>query len=294
MTDERTADSCRPLWGLGTGTWFDVCLRQDEGALPWRMYVSRREERTVMLARSADGLHFGDAARILAPPADPLFHFNRACVLRGGERYLLYVTRQYVPKDLIGAWAEIACSESADGLFFPPPVTVLRAELPWEKQAVMCPHVIRDERSGRYRMWYSGGDVYEPDAIGYAESDDGLHWQRCGDGPVFGPADAGAWDGCKVTACQVVPERNGFRMFYTGFRDVDTAAIGTATSPDGIRGWRRSPAPLISPADTVWDRSACYKPFAVADRGRWRIYYNGRRDAQECICLVSVPIQDHT
>ena len=30
-------------------------------------------------------------------------------------------------------------------------------------------------------MWYSGGEQYEPDAIGYATSKDGIDWTKCRD-----------------------------------------------------------------------------------------------------------------
>ena len=50
---------------------------------------------------------------------------------------------------------------------------VLSAEAAWEKVAVMCPHVIYDDEQGRYHMWYSGGEQYEPNAIGYATSPTG-------------------------------------------------------------------------------------------------------------------------
>ena len=64
---------------------------------------------------------------------------------------------------------------------------VLSAEQPWEKVAVMCPHVIYDEKAKLYRMWYSGGEQYEPDAIGYATSKDGLKWAKHEKNPIFKP-----------------------------------------------------------------------------------------------------------
>ncbi len=53
----------------------------------------------------------------------------------------------------------------------------------------MCPRVIWDARLELFRMWYSGGEQYEPDAIGYATSADGMHWRRNGqftEGKRFG------------------------------------------------------------------------------------------------------------
>ena len=54
----------------------------------------------------------------------------------------------------------------------------------------MCPNVIWDESARLFRMWYSGGDQYEPDAIGYAFSTDGLHWTKHPGNPVFQPEGA--------------------------------------------------------------------------------------------------------
>jgi hypothetical protein len=44
--------------------------------------------------------------------------------------------------------------------------------------AIVCPHALYDEQDRRYRKWYSGGEQYEPNAIGYATSQDGLHWVK--------------------------------------------------------------------------------------------------------------------
>ncbi len=64
---------------------------------------------------------------------------------------------------------------------------VLSAEKPWEKVAVMCPHVIFDDKERLYRMWYSGGEQYEPNAIGYATSPDGVNWTKHDHNPIFKP-----------------------------------------------------------------------------------------------------------
>ena len=62
---------------------------------------------------------------------------------------------------------------------------VLSPDQPWEKVAVMCPDVIWDDKTKLYKMWYSGGEQYEPDAIGYATSPDGMVWTKREDNPVF-------------------------------------------------------------------------------------------------------------
>jgi beta-1,2-mannobiose phosphorylase / 1,2-beta-oligomannan phosphorylase len=127
--------------------------------------------------------------------------------------------------------------------------------------AVMCPHVLFDEKAGLYRMWYSGGEQYEPDAIGHATSKDGLNWDKHRDNPVFKPEPGLDWEKERVTACQVIRQGDGYLMFYIGFRDKDHAQIGVARSKDGITGWQRHAVnPIIRPGLGKWDQDAVYKP----------------------------------
>lgn len=151
----------------------------------------------------------------------------------------------------------------------------------------MCPHVIWDKEELCYKMWYSGGEQYEPDAIGYATSKDGFVWEKYKENPIFKADSDIEWEQYKVTACQVIKEELGYRMFYTGFRDIDSAAIGSAFSENGITDWvREAENPIVEPSSNVWDYSACYKPFYIEINGKKRVYYNGRRDAQECVCMA--------
>lgn len=77
-----------------------------------------------------------------------------------------------------------------------------------------------------YRMWYSGGEQNEPNAIGYATSPDGLTWTKNETNPVFSPDPNSVWEKHKVTACQVEKRDGWHLMFYIGFRDEEHAQIG--------------------------------------------------------------------
>jgi predicted GH43/DUF377 family glycosyl hydrolase len=133
-------------------------------------------------------------------------------------------------------------------------------------------------------MWYSGGGQYEPDAVGYATSRDGLQWARHPNNPVLHPDPQCPWEQHLVTACQVLKQGGWHVMFYIGFRDVNHAQIGVARSRDGITGWERHPAnPIIRPGYGQWDADACYKPFALLTDGKWLLWYNGRHDKVEQI-----------
>jgi predicted GH43/DUF377 family glycosyl hydrolase len=133
-------------------------------------------------------------------------------------------------------------------------------------------------------MWYSAGEQYEPNAIGYATSPDGLKWARHDENPIFRPEPSSAWEKDRVTACQVVKQGEWHVMFYIGFRDRDHAQIGMARSRDGVSGWQRHPAnPIIRPGPGQWDADAVYKPFAIFDGRRWLLWYNGRKGDREQI-----------
>ncbi len=165
---------------------------------------------------------------------------------------------------------------------------VLSPELPWEKVAVMCPHVIWDRKAKLFKMWYSGGEQYEPDAIGFATSKDGIHWEKFRGNPVFVNNEDKEWEKAKVTACQVIKRRKDYLMFYIGFKNIHYAQIGMAKSKDGITNWQRyAENPIIKPG-SGWDSSAVYKPYVVADKKnkRWLLYYNGRRERHEQIGIA--------
>ena len=140
---------------------------------------------------------------------------------------------------------------------------MLSAGETWEKVAVMCPHVIWDEQAKLFRMWYSGGEQNETNAIGYATSSDGVRWSKHKANPIFVPDPTGDWEKHKVTGCQVIRRGEWYVMFYIGFRDEATARIGIARSKDGITGWQRHPAnPIVRMGKAERDHDACYKPYA--------------------------------
>jgi beta-1,2-mannobiose phosphorylase / 1,2-beta-oligomannan phosphorylase len=58
-------------------------------------------------------------------------------------------------------------------------------------------------------MWYSGGEKFEPNAIGYATSPDGLNWTKHPDNPIFRPDPSNPWEQERVTGCQVFRKTAG-------------------------------------------------------------------------------------
>jgi predicted GH43/DUF377 family glycosyl hydrolase len=271
-----------PVLGGSLGTCFDVAVLKEGETL--RMYFSWRPRKSLALVESRDGVHWSEPRIVLGPNASTGWEddINRPALLKHGGRYHLWYTGQARGSSAIG----YATSEDGVKWTRRSGLPVLSPGRSWEKVAVMCPHVIRDGRSGEFRMWYSGGDQYEPDAIGHATSTDGLHWKKRPE-PVFVGDRSLAWEHHKVTACQVVKDGEWYVMFYIGFRNDDHAQIGLARSRDGLSGWQRHPAnPIIRPDPGGWDADACYKPFAIRETGGWRLWYNGRRGSSEQIGLA--------
>jgi predicted GH43/DUF377 family glycosyl hydrolase len=273
-----------PVLGGDLGTCFDVSVLKEGGI--YRMWFSWRPKKSIALVESKDGIEWSKPLIVLGPndKTDWEGDINRPVVIKHGGLYRMWYTGQARGK----SWIGYATSEDGKSWHRESDRPVLSADKPWEKVAVMCPHVLFDEKAGLYRMWYSGGEQYEPDAIGHATSKDGLAWVKHEDNPVFRPDPSLDWEKDRVTACQVIRQADGYLMFYIGFRDRDHAQIGVARSKDGIANWQRHPAnPFIRPGVGKWDQDAVYKPYTIFDGQKWLLWYNGRRGGVEQIGLAT-------
>jgi predicted GH43/DUF377 family glycosyl hydrolase len=278
-----TKSAANPVLGGKLGTCFDIAVLRDGNV--FRMWFSWRPKKSIALVESADGIHWGEPSIVLGPESKTGWEddVNRPVVLKRADGYHLWYTGQAGKSSAIG----YAVSRDGKNWTRVSDRPVLRPEQTWEKVAVMCPHVMWDEEAKLFRMWYSAGEQYEPDAIGYATSRDGKKWKRDSANPIFRGDPGIPWERAKVTGCQVVRHEGWYYMFYIGFADVDHAAIGLARSRDGVHDWQRLPAnPIIRPSKNQWDEDAVYKPFAVLDGDRWMLWYNGRRGGMEQIGLA--------
>lgn len=273
-----------PVMGGKYGTCFDIAVLREGDK--YRMWLSWRPQKSIALVESADGIHWSEPPQIVLGPRPETGwedDINRPVVLKRADGYHLWYTGQVKGKSAIGY------ATSPDGVVWTrkSEMPVLTPDQPWEQPSVMCPHVLWDEPAGLYRMWYSGGNNYEPDAIGAATSADGLTWNKHASNPVFRPDPASEWEKERVTACQVEKRGGAYLMFYIGFRDIHHAQIGVARSPDGLTRWERHPAnPIVRPGFDKWDHDACYKPYALFDGAKWLLWYNGRHGRLEQIGVV--------
>ena len=244
-------------------------------------------ESIVALVESKDGIHWSEPPQIvLGPRKESVWEddINRPSVLKRADTYHMWYTGQAKGHSSIGY------AISHDGVTWKrmSDKPVLTFDQPWELNiAVMCPSVIWDEKAKLFRMWYSGGEQYEPNAIGYATSPDGLSWKKYEGNPILA---ARTEESVGEAQGDRVPGRETRRLVFDvlhRFPRMTTAQICLARSKDGITNWQRHPAnPIIFPGKNRWDHDACYKPYAIFDGKKWLLWYNGRHGNLEQIGVV--------
>lgn len=278
------------------GTIFDpFVLECPEKKNRFRMYLSWRPQNAIAMLESPDGIHWSDPQIVLgAFPRKDLreLRINRACVitLPDGKSRMYYSGQG--PDVAADKHAAVFAAESQDGIHWNRLKDfVFSPDGEWQKCGVMCPHVLFDEKENLYKMWYSGmnnpGKFYEPDAIGYAISKDGISWECPFDGPVFSAEHVKSGKLVKVTAAQIIKSNNWYYMFYIGFESDSRATVCLCRSRTGGGEWEQYPGnPIVSPDEGCWDHDACYKPAVCIADGKVMLWYNGRKDSSEQIGLV--------
>jgi hypothetical protein len=128
-----------------------------------------------------------------------------------------------------------------------------------------------------WRMWYVSATGWRRDAavprhfyhIRYAESPDGITWQRSGDVCIDYASD----DEHAFARPCVVHDNGVYRMWYA-FRG-SRYHIGYAESRDGVAWTRHDAEQGLDPAESGWDSSMVEYPFVFNHDGRRFMMYNG-------------------
>lgn len=153
-------------------------------------------------AWSSDGIHFerDPGNPVFAPdPSVAKWSVGRAIdadAFVDGDRLLLY----YATRDpgfkvqKIGVASAPLNSMFTKGDFtnLDNDKSILEPELPWERDCIEAPSVIRHD--GRLYMFYAGAYNNAPQQIGVAVSDDGIHWKRLSDKPLLADGPPGSWN----------------------------------------------------------------------------------------------------
>jgi predicted GH43/DUF377 family glycosyl hydrolase len=149
---------------------------------------------------------------------------------------------------------------------------------PW---MVSAPFVMLDNE--RWRMWYISGFKWEETEgelrsfyhIKYAESDDGIRWERQGIVSLeLQPGERNIARPCAIKG------KNGYQAWYShnagkGYR------IGYAESDDGYAWTRLDSQAGISVSESGWDSEALAYPWVFVHGDRKYMLYNGNNFGRE-------------
>ncbi len=117
----------------------------------------------------------------------------------------------------------------------------------WDTYHQIAPVVLETPLS---RLLYYNGN-HEDSELGYQWGMAAIHspenqWKSLSDAPVF-PLDTTLWDGSGMVYGDIIylPEKNLYRMWYTGFQG-PLSAIGLAESSDGVHWHRVGDSPVLA------------------------------------------------
>jgi hypothetical protein len=139
---------------------------------------------------------------------------------------------------------------------------------------------------GVYRMWYGAQGRDGHDRILLAESPDSLVWEP--KGVVVDHGDAN-----HVNDPSVVKVGDTFFMYYTRAPVDVRDEIALVTSKDG-RLWQEQGTVFRPGADGAWDSLLVGRPSVVHEDGRFRMWYDGRRDLPVGAPAEGVPKSDRS
>ncbi len=204
-----------------------------------------------------------------------------------GTCFDVYVTRENGRYRMDFSWRykkALAVTFSDDGINWEEPQITLQNNLEsgWEDDINRnCVLKIGD----KYKMWYTG-QARGYSFIGYAESDDGLHFCRPLNEPVL--ISERAWEGFSVMNPCVLYEDGLYRMWYAAGETYEPNVLAYAESTDGIN-WTKSKINPIFVADKEniyeQDRVGGCQVIKTEDMGYLMFYigYENIDKAQICV-----------
>lgn len=173
------------------------------------------------------------------------FYFHAQRDLEGGVLEALDIVG-FVPR---GDWRRVSNSP------------VVSPSQDWEDHVVYEPTVLYED--GRFRMWYTGGCVTA--GIGYASSQDGIHWEKYSGNPLVGKGR----NGIRSASQNNLVRYNGIYYLFFVNGGGEGAKLWVATSTDGI-DFHIASEPVLTPSG--WARGIANSFIFVKD-GRWHLIF---------------------
>ncbi|MCZ6704098.1 MAG: T9SS type A sorting domain-containing protein, partial [Ignavibacteria bacterium] len=161
----------------------------------------------------------------------------------------------------------------------------------WDDSYIVTGAVIKNGNT--YKMWYSGGTGGTfPGAfmrMGLVISTDGINWTKYDDttttnppfqfsDPVIPLGSPGSWEALWAWAPSVLSTPAGYEMWYEGIRTAtDNAAVGYATSIDGVNWIKDNNNPILTGVTGSW-ASALGVTSVIKDGDLYRMWLSGLPD----------------
>ncbi len=161
----------------------------------------------------------------------------------------------------------------------------------WDDSYMVTGAIIKDGNT--FKMWFSGGTGGTfPNAMmraGLATSTDGINWTKYDDAattnppfqfsdPVLPLGSPGSWEALWAWAPSVLTTSSGYEMWYEGIlTPTDNAAVGYATSKDGINWIKDANNPILTGVSGSW-ASAIGATSVIKDGNDYRMWLSGLPD----------------
>jgi hypothetical protein len=143
----------------------------------------------------------------------------------------------------------------------------------YDEFGVALPQIIYE--NGVYKMYYLGVAAAASKYVLYAESNDGIVWNKPFAHPILYPGNNGTWDSWAVHPGAVFKDDDGvYKMYYSGYSDQYSQwHIGLATSTDGIN-WEKYTQPILY-GTSGWEYQIGATSI-IKKAGIYYLYYSGR------------------
>lgn len=204
-----------------------------------------------------------------------------------GSLYDVYITRDENRYRMDFSWRtrrSCAVAFSDDGIHWSEPqITLAYDESTGWEDRISRNCVLKID--GLYKMWYTGqarGHSY----IGYAESTDGIHFERKSAEPIM--MSEFPWERESVMNPCVLFENGEYRMWYSAGETYEPNVLAYATSKDGIHWNKIRFNPIfVCDADNVYEQARIGGCQVIKTENEYYLFYIGYEDIDTArVCLA--------